>query len=347
MKGQTVLAARVAAVIAALVSSTAIAHADPVTVTATATATAVATPTTVTVTVTASPTTTSSSTTPTTTTTTAAAPLLVPAGSEYAAMGDSYSSGEGANQNPGTAPDPNAITGNCRRSINAAQVLMSAKYGWNLLNLACGGSTTANVLNTFGWEQPQINLVTANTKLVTMTIGGNDVQLLQLLVNCVVSQSYGDCVTSNPQAMAWINQTDTATATLQTKIQNVVTAIIQKAPTAKVRMAGYPSIIAPPGQPLGTCSAWLSAGEQSMFELRLSAVNNAIQAGTRAVAAQYPGRDIQYLDPRAVGSPFAPTDNGCSTSPTRYLNGATGDSTSWHPNNTGQADYATLYQGAS
>jgi hypothetical protein len=263
-------------------------------------------------------------------------------------MGDSYSSGEGANQIPSGTQDPTLITGNCRRSTKAAQVLMSAQYGWNLINPACAGSTTANVLNTTGWEQPQMNLVTANTKLVTMTVGGNDVQLLQLLVNCVITTFYGDCIPTNntgyaPTPTTQIGAVDTAIGQLEPKIENVVRAVIQKAPQAVVRMSGYPYVVAPPGQPVGTCT-WLSSGEQTMFDTELHKLNAAIQQGTQAVAAANPGRDIVYVDPLAVGSPFAATDNGCSSSPTRYENAATGDSTNWHPNIYGQQKYEQLYQ---
>lgn len=345
MKGSPVKF-RMAILVAALALSTTVtAHADPTTVTATATATAVATPTTTTVT--APPTTVTVTVTAaagTTTTPPPASPIL-PAGSEYVAMGDSYSSGEGANQNPGGTQDPTLITGNCRRSTKAAQVLMTAQFGWTLINPACGGSTTANVLNAFGWEQPQMNLVTANTKLTTMTIGGNDVQLLQLIVNCIMTTVYGDCIASNPSAAQVITPVDNAINTLEPKIENVVRAIVTKAPQARIRMAGYPWIVPPPGQPVGTCTA-LSSGEQAMFDQRLTAVNFAIRQGTLAVAAANPTRDIQYLDPMAAGSPFAVTDNGCSTTSTRYMNAATGDATNWHPNINGQADYATLYKSA-
>ena len=297
------------------------------------------------------PTTTTPTTTTTTPTTTSAPPPPpppgIPAGSEYAAMGDSYSSGEGANQVPGGAPDPNMVTGNCQRSTKAAQILLTAQYGWSLLNLACAGSTTANVLNTTGWEQPQMNLVTANTKLVTMTIGGNDVQLLQLMMNCMITTFYGDCIPTNntgyaPTPAQQIAPVDAALAALQPKIEAVVDALVAKAPGVTIRMAGYPWVLPPPGQPVGACT-WLSPGEQTTFDTRLHQLNNTIQAGTVAAAARHPGNDIAYVDPMGPGSPFVVTDNGCSSSPTRYLNAATGDAAAWHPNILGQANYRTLY----
>lgn len=315
-----------------------------VTATATATATAVATPSTVTSTVTTTLPPVTVTVTGTTPTTTTPPTTGLPAGSEYAALGDSYSSGEGANQIPGGPQDASLIVGPCRRSSKAAQVLMTTQYSWNLLNLACAGSTTAHVLNTFGWEQPQMNLVTANTKLVTMTIGGNDVQLLQLLVSCVLNTGLPDCtVGNNGTATSMIGTTDSAITALEPKIEAVINAIVTKAPTAKIRIAGYPWIIAPPGQSVGSCST-VSSAEQAMFDQRLTATNFAIRQGTIAVAAANPTKDIQYLDPQAAGSPFDVADNGCSTAATRYLNGATGDATNWHPNIYGQQKYKALYQ---
>lgn len=46
--------------------------------------------------------------------------------------------------------------------------------GLNLVDVSCGGATTAHILGAWSELAPQIDAVTSDTKLVTVTIGGND-----------------------------------------------------------------------------------------------------------------------------------------------------------------------------
>lgn len=90
-------------------------------------------------------------------------------GDHYVAMGSSFAAGPGL---------PAAIEGKtdrcARSSVNYAQ-LMAQRRGLILADVSCSGATTAHILGPWGELPPQIDSVTANVRLVTITIGGNDV----------------------------------------------------------------------------------------------------------------------------------------------------------------------------
>ncbi|WP_242424925.1 GDSL-type esterase/lipase family protein, partial [Frankia sp. EI5c] len=89
-----------------------------------------------------------------------------------AALGDSYSSGEGS-------PPFELAAGRCRRSAGAWPRLLA---GLNppvttVLHAACGGATTRDLTRSQGLNRPQLDQLRALPQapdVVTITIGGND-----------------------------------------------------------------------------------------------------------------------------------------------------------------------------
>ena len=282
-------------------------------------------------------------------------PVTIPEGSEYVALGDSYSSGMGADRTPSnltinqTVYDPatTSATNGCRRTTTAGQVLLAADLKLKLTNAACAGATTANMLTTGQYGEPaQLNRLTADTKLVTMTIGGNDADIMWV-VGCI---QQGDCTRNG----WWINnynldRIEANIAALPDKIKNVLRTASQKAPSATIRISGYPNILAAAGESKGTCAAWMVDKEQIMFDDYLTRTNNNIRSAAESIAAET-GKDVKYVDPRSATSPFMQRDNGqmldgCSTSTQRYMNGPNdGTEGGWHPNIYGQKMFADLYK---
>jgi hypothetical protein len=274
----------------------------------------------------------------------------IPAGSEYVAMGDSYSSGWGADRTPSNLTRDASVydTTKCKHNTkNGNQYLLARDMGLSLIDASCGGASTRHLLTVsqFSGVPPQINLVTSNTKLVTMTIGGNDTGLLYLLTICI--KTSGTC---NPNGTT-SHDVDKATAALPTNLNLIYQQIADKAPDAKVRQAGYPLIVSAPGEPFGTCKSWLNASDQQLFHAKLTAVNNKIKETIEAFATRT-GRDFKYVDPLATSSPFMQRDNGqmldgCSTSLKRYMNGTNDGALTyggWHPNIDGQKYYYQIYR---
>jgi hypothetical protein len=289
-------------------------------------------------------------TTPSTTTTTTPPPPTgaIPAGSKYVALGDSYGSGYGADRNPGV-PINNTFYDDgspCGRSNKSAQRLLATQWDLELINAACGGASTNHILvvDQIG-EGTQISKVAADTDFVSIIIGGNDSALMYMLIVCV---NWGNCVPQDWFGSSFIGQMNAKINALQPQIENVLKAVATKAPQARIRIMGYPNIIAPPGQPRGSCAAWLTAAEQGMFADATKRTNDAIKKATEVVAAQRGTDEIKYVDPLAVGSPFDPAMTGCSTSNSRYMNGPLdgGDTGQWHPNMIGAEHYKTLLAGS-
>src|SRR5436190_8715465 len=98
--------------------------------------------------------------------------LAQAAGTVYAAVGDSYSSGVGAGSY--------GSSGSCYRSSKAyAQLWTNAHAGTSLSFLACSGARTGDVIN-------QANSIPAGTTLVTVTVGGNDAGFTDVITTCTL-----------------------------------------------------------------------------------------------------------------------------------------------------------------
>src|SRR5688500_1223392 len=95
-----------------------------------------------------------------------------PAADRYVALGDSYSSGTGT----GTYD----LDGRCQRSRYAYPPRVAKRRSnLKLVFAACAGATTDDVLLT------QASRLNAATRLVTITIGGNDVGFGDVFSACL------------------------------------------------------------------------------------------------------------------------------------------------------------------
>lgn len=159
--------------------------------------------------------------------TVASASLAVPAtaatGISYAALGDSYASGVGTGiYYPGS--------GLCLRSPDSADAQWAAAHdvaGFDFA--ACGGATTADVLSS------QLSGLTAQTNLVTITIGGNDVGFVSVITTCLLGN---DSACANAIAAG----AQEATSMLPGRLASTYAAIRAAAPNARLIVIGYPRL---------------------------------------------------------------------------------------------------------
>jgi hypothetical protein len=98
----------------------------------------------------------------------------------YVALGDSYSAASGLLPLDPTAPP------SCLRSISNYPHLIAAATGAQLTDVTCGGADTGDYFAPqHPGVVPQLDALSGDTGLVTMTIGGNDSGvLLNVLVRC-------------------------------------------------------------------------------------------------------------------------------------------------------------------
>jgi lysophospholipase L1-like esterase len=98
---------------------------------------------------------------------------LIPAGSRYVAMGSSFAAG------PGIAPRDPASPFRARQSARNYPHLVARALGLELHDVSYSGATTSDILqpSPIG-AAAQLDAVTPDTRLVTITVGGNDVGYL-------------------------------------------------------------------------------------------------------------------------------------------------------------------------
>lgn len=157
----------------------------------------------------------------------AAATVLFAAGAAsastgaYAALGDSYSSGDGAGSYSG---------GSCDRSAYAYGQLWANANSPSSFNFdACAGAKTTDVVST---QAPTLN---SSTALVSLTIGGNDVNFASTMETCVVDfWSDSSCISAIDA------DENVVKTTLPGDLDNALNAIAQHAPNAKVVLLDYP-----------------------------------------------------------------------------------------------------------
>lgn len=102
----------------------------------------------------------------------------LPQDSEYVALGSSFAAGPGVG-NKRAQGSPWL----CKRSESNYAHLVAKKMNYKLTDVSCGGATTDNILDQRQFfTPPQIEAVTEKTRLVTITIGGNDLAYIGNLI---------------------------------------------------------------------------------------------------------------------------------------------------------------------
>ncbi|WP_197288059.1 SGNH/GDSL hydrolase family protein [Nocardia sp. NRRL S-836] len=236
-----------------------------------------------------------------------------------AALGDSFSSGEGAGNyyretdiNHGT-PQWNA----CRRSKDAwsRKFTMPGKNGYigdaadkfpadvELGFVACSGALTWQIDggptgNSIprSWDTPneyetgngqfreirqlESGVLTEHTTLVTLSIGGNDAGFTDVLVNCVS----WDCTTATAKQehRQWIDEA-------QPRVQQVLERVRMKAPSAKIVLMGYPELFSR----AKACGFGIISTETDELADLAQYMNEKLKQTANSVGSQ-----VSFADPR-------------------------------------------------
>lgn len=152
------------------------------------------------------------------------------ASQNYVAMGDSFSAAQGV--------PPFTDASGCNRSTQAYPFLLaqSAAHPLTLQSfIACSGATTQDVLYgaVSGPNQPQqVTVLNSSTKVVTITIGGNDIGFADFVAKCL----YDDCAAVEQGYLDNV-------AALGTSLNQVYNTILSDAPQAEVYVLGYPQML--------------------------------------------------------------------------------------------------------
>lgn len=210
---------------------------------------------------------------------------------QFVALGDSFSSGEGAHDyQPGTDVPRNR----CHRSVHAYSYVLAGtlikkypKYRFR----ACSGATTEDFSGPndaeHGGEAAQVTYLNPGVRLLTMSMGGNDVGFAPVVKACVLRRKNDpSCQATSGAAV------DRDIKNLWGKLSTVYDAIRDEAPNAIVLIMGYPQFF--PDAPPKTCASGALWKQLDASDMRwLNAEAAKLDA---TVAAQAKAHGFVYVD---------------------------------------------------
>ena len=220
----------------------------------------------------------------------------------YVALGDSYSSGTGTRD---------YYDSDCERSNQSYAAQLAAEQGYNLDLAACSGALINDVRNN------QLSHLSADTDLVTMSIGGNDTGWTGILTRCALPWPW-TCWDDIDAGEAFIRDE------LPGQLDSLYSEISAAAPNAHVIIVGYPMLFN--GESCNIITR-INAEEQALLNTAATHLGNAIAD----VAAAH---GFDYADPSGPFSGHAVCDDDA------WLNGLSlpvGES--FHPNALGHDEY--------
>lgn len=225
-----------------------------------------------------------------------------PPRADYVALGDSYTAGTGA----GEAYRPNVA---CWQSHpNYADVVGSTGRISLVANAACHGAVLTTASQFYDGITPTVSeqlaalalsgQLSADTELVSITAGANDIGVTGVLLTCATStvQACTDAV----------NAVTAALPLLEAALAQTYLSIQAAAPNATIAVLGYPLLFDPAGEPIIPLQNQLLINEATLRlnETIAAAVQTANDLGADAVyidvTKRFAGHAVNSEDPWLV-----------------------------------------------
>ncbi len=245
----------------------------------------------------------------------------VPREGTYVALGSSNAAGPGAGA---------LLDGPCLRGEESYPRVLAAQLGLELIDASCSAATIDNVVDTpqrFGSSEqpPQIEAVTEDAALITVTAGGNDMNYIGTFMDC-----HRGCP---PERLDDEASRDARFAAVTEELVDMLELLADRAPQARIVFVGFPIVIEDPSEP---CAPLTREETDFLFDVgeRLQAA--FVEATDRA--------GVTYVDSyegfRGHGA--------CRPAEERWIEGAdpAPGAIPWHPNVTGAAVMADLTEEA-
>ncbi|WP_344688854.1 SGNH/GDSL hydrolase family protein [Blastococcus jejuensis] len=199
----------------------------------------------------------------------------------YVALGDSYSAASGV-----LPPDP-AAPPQCLRSTSNYPHVIAAATGARLTDVTCGGADTDDYFEPqYDGVAPQLDAVTRDAQLVTMTIGGNDSSVfINSIVQCGAAGISTGGQGSPCKDRYGSSFQDTIRTTTYPALVRALRAVQAAAPHAEVAILGYPWIM----PERGGCFDRMPVAEGDVPYLRgiQATLNDAVRRAAAATGATY------------------------------------------------------------
>ncbi|GAA3360580.1 MULTISPECIES: SGNH/GDSL hydrolase family protein [Saccharopolyspora] len=221
----------------------------------------------------------------------------------YAALGDSFASGTGTR-------DYFEDSGDCLRSPKAYPQLWADAHGAATFSFdACSGATTDDL------NADQLGSLSADTTLVTVQIGGNDIGFADVIQGCLLG--------TDENCDSAVGDGEAATRDeLPAKLDATYEGIRAAAPNAEIVVVGYPRI-----NSTGDC------GIPGFTETKRERINKGADVLAEVISERAEAAGFTYADPRSAFD-----GHGVCGDP-EWINGpSTPLQESFHPNVTGHAE---------
>lgn len=243
-------------------------------------------------------------------------------GSRYVSLGSSFAAGAGIGPiRPGT-PE------RCGRTTNNYPSLLAQRLELALDDQSCGGAQTKHVLGPWDEVPAQIEAVTQDTRLVTITIGGNDLNYVGTLFAASCSPDGKSMIRPNAACREAASPEAAYYNRLEENLRAIAIAVRRRAPGALLMFVQYVTLV-----PEARCTAIpLSADAVAITreigrQLAVITEKIAQESSALLLPADQLSRDHTPCDtqPWAIGFPLE-------------YRGSTG--APWHPNAAGHAAIA-------
>lgn len=235
----------------------------------------------------------------------------------YVAMGSSYAAGAGIGSQVGGS-------GRCGRTENNYAHLVAAKLQLKLVDVSCGGATTAHILGPWLELPAQLDAITPDTKLVTLTIGGNDVGYTRNLRIAACGRTPKMAPPAGRECPPAVWPSASAYQLLEQQLRQIAREVRRRAPEARLVFIDYLRVL----PESGSCSTVpldgrpMAAAREAFRRMAAATKAAAIAEGAALLRAGElsKGHDSCSPDPWALGHPGKPAD--------------------WHPTAAGHAAIA-------
>ncbi|MDA2813503.1 SGNH/GDSL hydrolase family protein [Nocardiopsis sp. RSe5-2] len=190
----------------------------------------------------------------------------------YLALGDSYSSGDGAGSYlPGTTGEDG-----CFRSADAYPSRASEAFDFagGFAFVACSKHKGSQLLDEAGAEDAQLDAIGEYTSLVSLGIGGNDLGFTPVLRTCMVRVP----LVSGGVCQGQEEDIDRRMRTFDDTLEEIIAEVRDRAPDARLLLVGYPRLF--PKEPSGMYYT-LTVEDQTWLNGKVRAFNDRLRTAAR------------------------------------------------------------------
>ena len=228
---------------------------------------------------------------------------------QYVSLGDSYAAGQGAGS---------YVNGCLQSSYGYPALIDSMEHIHQRVDASCTGATTSDVINT------QISALNRGTRLVTLTVGGNDLNVAGVASACTAG-SPAQCQAAIDAALQLLAAPPGGSSELTRRLTATYRAVAAEAPKALILLTGYPYLFETPTADNPNAATILAINDAT------TTLNRTIMESV-ATAAQVDNINIRYVH---VANGFAGHGIGSALP---FINFAGPDA--YHPNAAGYLAYA-------